>query len=325
MSETPNALARPDNACLLCPPPLGTRTWRRADDGYRTCDLCLEKLGETLLDVVVRYGRLSPVPGANTDAGGRGAPGFESRSPASDHIILMRDWRSKSCEVAVDGKVYVWDPKHQERLPNGVQGPLEAPGAYVAHREAWFDSGGRAHFEQERPPLSIPWTLASLADLVAEDRDMSGPRLAHAPRSPYPHTRIVWDGQYQRRLPRGVLGPLRAPGRWTREAALDPMHEMWRWLNHQLDYVCRQDWVGDVSEQLHRLLGQLKPLTGDPRIKIGECPNTIDEGEHTRECRAPLFAPTDSSKDDTIRCGGCGRLWPREEWTDLGRLLAQAA
>jgi hypothetical protein len=316
--------SRPDNSCLTCPPPAGNRTWRRAEDGYRICDLCLEKLGENLLDVVVRYRRLNPMPGSNADHGGRGAPGFESRSPASDHIILMRDWRSKSCEVASDGKVYVWDPKFQPRLPPGVEGPLEAPGAYVDHKEAWFDSGGRAHFEQERPALSVPFELASLAHLVAEEREMSGPVLAHKRLSDYPHTRIVWDGKYQRRLPRGVQGPLERPGRWREEPPLDPMHEMWRWLDAQLDFVARQDWVADFYETLMHLLGQLKPLTGDPKIRIGFCPNTIDEGEHTRECGKPLFAPTDVSKDDTIKCGGCGRSWPREEWTELGRLLQAA-
>lgn len=273
-------LTRPDYACVLCLPPLGSRAWRRAEDGYRTCDTCLERLGEVLLDVVVRYQRLNPTPGSNADAGGRGAPGFGSRSPASEHIILMRDRRSKSCEVAFDGKVYVWDPKYQERLPVGVEGPLEPPGAYVEHREAWFGGDGRAHFEQERPPLSVPFTLSSLADLVAEERDMTAPR--------------------------GTVNDIAV------------------WLDHQLDYVARQDWVTDVHEQLARLLGQLKPVTGDPKIKIGECPNTIDEGEHTRECRTPLFAPTDSSKDDTIRCAGCGRPWPRENWVELGKLMQAA-
>jgi hypothetical protein len=272
--------SRPDNSCLTCPPPAGNRTWRRAEDGYRICDLCLEKLGENLLDVVVRYRRLNPMPGSNADQGGRGVPGFESRSPASDHVILMRDWRSKSCEVASDGKIYVWDPKFQPRLPQGVEGPLEAPGAYVDHKEAWFDSGGRAHFEQERPPLSVPFTLSGLADLVAEDRGMSAPR--------------------------------------------GPLNDLAVWLDAQLDHVARQDWVTDFHETLMRLLGQLKPLTGDPKIRIGYCPNTIDEGEHTRECGKPLFAPTDVSKDDTIKCGGCGRSWPREEWTELGRLLQAA-
>lgn len=271
---------RPDNACLICPPPFGNRTWRRAEDGYRTCDPCLERLGETLLDVAVRYGRLDPTPGANSDAGGRGAPGFESRSPASDHIIVMRDRRSKSCEVAVDGEVYVWDRTFQPRLPPGVEGPLEAPGAYVARKEAWFDSGGRAHFESERPPLSIPFTISGLADLVAEDREMTAPR--------------------------GTVNDIAV------------------WLDKQLDYVARQEWVVDVHETLVRLLGQLKPVTGDPKIRIGQCPNTIDEGETTRECKTPLYAPTDSSKDDTIRCSGCGRPWPREKWVELGRLMQAA-
>lgn len=298
--------SRPTNSCVLCPPPFGNRTWSRREDGYQTCLSCLEKLSETLLDVVVRYRKLNPAPATSGDSG-RFAPGFESRSPASDQIILMRDWRSKSCEVACDEVIYYWDPAYQPRLPNGVHGPLEPPGAYVSKREVWSASDGRRHTEQERPPLSVPWTLSALVDLVAEQRDMRGPRLAHRPRSSYPHLRIVWNA-----------------GRWEPEPALDPMTELQRWLDPQLDFVARQDWVTDVSELLHRMQSQLKPYTGDPRTRIGDCPNTIDEGAHTRDCRTPLFAPTDFAKDDMIRCAGCGRPWHRDEWGALGKLMQSA-
>jgi hypothetical protein len=134
----------------------------------------------------------------------------------------------------------------------------------------------------------------------------------------------MWNADHEHPLPPGVHGPLRAPGRWEPEPTLDPMTELQRWLDPQLDFVARQDWVTDVSELLHRMQSQLKPYTGDPRTGIGECPNTIDEGAHTRECGTPLFAPTDFARDDFIRCGGCGRPWPRGEWGALGKLMQSA-
>jgi hypothetical protein len=91
------------------------------------------------------------------------------------------------------------------------------------------------------------------------------------------------------------------------------------WLDGQLDWVTRQDGVVEFDRVLRELTAQLRPLTGEPRPKrIGPCPNTIDEGEHTRECAAPLYAPL---KGDEIRCRACGRRWPRNEWLGLGRTL----
>jgi hypothetical protein len=91
-----------------------------------------------------------------------------------------------------------------------------------------------------------------------------------------------------------------------------------RWLDHQLDWVTREELVLEFDVELRRLVAQLRPVTGEPRIWIARCPNTIDEGDHTRQCDADLFAPTGGS--ETIRCGGCGRRWPRWEWEDLGRI-----
>jgi hypothetical protein len=291
-APTPNAMERPQWACLLCPPPSSTRTWTKADAGYVTCDLCLDRLRATLHEVTKRYYQLNTRPGANADLESRGAPGFGSRPPASEHIIVMRDRRSKSCEVAYDGTVYEdWqlseDPENDEeawshRLPKGVEGPLERPGKYTKAREVWFAADGRGHQEQERPPRSIHGALDSMCTMVAEDRGMT--------------------------------------------PTFGTVADLSRWLDRQLDYVTRQDWVVDVSAELHELLAQLKPVTGDKRHKIGKCPNTLtlDDGEATRECGHPLYAPTANAKDETIRCGGCGRTWPPATWARLLDMLESA-
>lgn len=233
---------RPQGACVLCPPPRESRPWRLADPGYVTCSRCLDRLRERLDDIADRYLRLDPSPQHGGD-GGRDAPGFGSRSPASDHIIAMRD-------------------------------PRSSPDAYV-----WLGSDGRLHRESERPPLSVFSVLDTIAWEIAEARELS-------------------EG------PSGLGVP-----------------DLVRWIDNHLDWLTRQPQVVEAAEALRRVQSQLKPVTGDPLIKVGVCPNTIDEGERTRPCRAPLFAPSDSSPDDTIRCPACHRAWSRSEWLKLGELL----
>lgn len=96
-----------------------------------------------------------------------------------------------------------------------------------------------------------------------------------------------------------------------------------RWVDRHLDWLTRQTMVVEVAERLRRLRGQLMPVTGDPRIKVGSCPNTIDEGEHTRTCGGQLFATANMSPDDVIRCVSCRREWYRKrgDWEKLGDLL----
>jgi len=84
-------------------------------------------------------------------------------------------------------------------------------------------------------------------------------------------------------------------------------------LDTHLDWITRQDAVKDFHADLRRLLSQLMPATGDKRIALARCPNSIDEGEHTRDCGANLYAPTRGS---TIKCGACGRGWTRDSWED---------
>lgn len=170
---------RPNSACATCLPPSKIGHWRVADAGYRTCADCYDKLRSDLQEIANRYQLLDATPGASGEAGGRGAPGFGSRPAASPHVIVMTDWRSKSCEVAIDGVQYIWDPLADDTLEPGQYGP--PGGAYAGKREVWFGRDGRGHSEQERPPLSVPGTLAGLVSLVAEERDITPPatRVVH--------------------------------------------------------------------------------------------------------------------------------------------------
>lgn len=298
---------RPTSACLTCPPPMEDRAWRPADSGYRTCAPCLDRMRATLKDIVARFLRLSARPG---DAGepGRGSPGFGSRPPGSPHIIAMRDRRSKSCEVARDAITYAWDPLADDTLEPGQLGP--PGGAYVQKLEVWYGRDGRPHTEQERPPRAPEQVLGSLAGMVAELRGVQPPRRARVcPAVWWPHTHIRWIGD--------IAEPYdRTPDPWIVVLA--------RWLDNQLNWITRQDWVADVDQDLRELDAQLRPVTGDPGgRRVGECPNTIDEGETTRQCKTPLFAPL---RGDTIICSNpdCGRRWRRPEWENLGRLLQSA-
>src|SRR5690606_12400233 len=99
---------RPAAACVLCPQPRDRRLWRLADAGYATCSVCDQRVRDTLKEIDKRYHALDPTPGASGDHG-RGAPGFGSRSPASDHIIAMTDRRSSAVArvwTAADGRVH---------------------------------------------------------------------------------------------------------------------------------------------------------------------------------------------------------------------------
>lgn len=245
MSDTPTlSTERPDWACLLHSYPSDGRNFARADDGYRTCNGCYDRLRDVLQDIPVRYAKLDARPGANTDSGGRGAPGFGSRSPASDHVIAMRDPRSSR----------------------------------DAH--TWLGGDGRLHLESERPPLSVYGALDTIAWDIAEQRDVDGP------------------------------------------ATNLPVADLCRFVDRHLDWLTRQMLVVEVRDQLRELQSQLRPVTGDPAPRhIGLCPNTVDDGEHSRECGARLYAPL---RGDRIECRQCGREWPRTEWLRLGDMLETA-
>jgi hypothetical protein len=234
--------APPENRCRTHSAPREGRAWTLADENYRTCSACLDRMREALTEIRGRWDALDPTPGAAGD-GQRGAPGFESRPPAGLTVIAVRDPRSS--------------------------------------REArtWRGADGRLHREHERPPLSVLGELYTLAHHVAQARGEAVP--------------------------------------------VPVVSELTRWLDARLDWVTRQPGVVAFARVLRELVAQLRPLTGEPGAKrIGTCPNTVDEGESTRECGAPLFAPL---KGDEITCRACARRWPREEWLQLGRTLRVVA
>lgn len=277
---------RPDNACVTHRPPKPDRHWRLADPGYRTCASCADRIHKLLSPLTIDDdGRPDGIPGLYllldarpgvTESGRRG-PGFGSRSPGSDHILVMRDRRSKSYEIARDGVEYIWDPDADNGhppLPPGVHGPERPPGAYVDKRDVWYGSDGKGYQEEETPARSVPHVLESWVQLVAEERGVK-------------------------------------PGAGT-------VPDLCSWLDRHLDWLSRQELIADLHEELRGLHRQLKTASGAPRRYIGLCPNTIDEGEHTRQCGARLSAPL---YGDTIECWACGRPWTRREWMRLGDLL----
>jgi hypothetical protein len=81
-----------------------------------------------------------------------------------------------------------------------------------------------------------------------------------------------------------------------------------RWLDNQLDWICRHEAVADFHEDVRKLLGQLRPVTGDRCIQIGDCP----------ECDTALFAPL---QGDTITCVECGESWNKDRWLALAERM----
>lgn len=266
-------LARPAYACVLCPPPRKVGGWRRAHEGYLTCDTCLDKVRSNLKEIGQRWMMLDARPGASGgDYGSRGAPGFGSRPPASVHIIAMRDVRSKGYEVAYDATVYTWDPNAGDLADDG-----QPEGAYTGRKDVWFGNDGRAHSEASNPVRSVPATLDAMGCMIAEERGVNPP-------------------------------PIRT------------VHGLVAWIDAHLDWVTRHELVIAVRDDIRDLVRQIRPVTGESgRKPIGLCPNTIIEGDKTRECKERLYAPM---RGDEIVCFECERVWPREEWLRLGDLLA---
>lgn len=137
VDTTDDDTPRPGWACATHKPPADGQDWIPADRSYATCSSCLDKIRSVMRDVGDRYRRLDPTP--QKGATGRGAPGFASRSPASDHVIAFTDHRSSQTA------------------------------------KVWVDRAGRACREDERPPVSVRGELDILAWDVADRLGMAGP------------------------------------------------------------------------------------------------------------------------------------------------------
>lgn len=129
---------RPDYACMVHPGPQRGRVWTPADQGYRTCSACLDRIRDQLREIPARYRILNAALGSSGDHGGRGAPGFGSRAPASDHIIAMRDPRSDRTATC------------------------------------WRGSDKRFHQETETPVLSVFTELDHIAWHIVDTRNLDG-------------------------------------------------------------------------------------------------------------------------------------------------------
>lgn len=158
------------------------------------------------------------------------------------------------------------------------------------------------------------------------------------PGGAYVERREVWFGRdgrghtEQENPPRSIplalsgIAAMIAEERGMNSPTTRQVPDLVRWIDAQMDWITRNDIVGDIRDELRSLAMQLRPVTGEPgRRHIGTCPRVIDEGEHTRECGTRLYAPVSG---DTIRCGNaevCEGEWPRDEWLRLGSLLKDAS
>lgn len=123
---------RPAGACVTHLPPRPGYHWRRADDGYLTCSDCYDQMHKWLSpfgrgddgradNIPILYLTLDPRPG--NSGPGRRSPGFGSRSPASDHVIAMRDSRTvqvadkdpcSAAGVLRQWVLWVWDERYDD-------------------------------------------------------------------------------------------------------------------------------------------------------------------------------------------------------------------
>jgi hypothetical protein len=119
---------------------------------------------------------------------------------------------------------------------------------------------GRVHRESERPPLSVHGVLCEQAWSIAEHRDPDNPA-----------------GPDDRADEFGLL----------------------RYIKANLIYATRHaELVVDLDRAVRDLLGQLRPVTGDARRRIGLCPATIPNDDPAtaeempdRRCGSVLTPP----------------------------------
>jgi hypothetical protein len=137
----------------------------------------------------------------------------------------------------------------------------------------------------------------------------------------------VWfgaDGRAYQESSHPVVSPAARLGGWAAWISEETGHtltartvpDLVAWLDRRLDWLTRQEEITEFAVDVRRLAGELMSVTGDPRYPVGRCPNTIDEGDHTRECGARLWL-----HGETVRCHACDRPWPRSKWMELADLL----
>jgi hypothetical protein len=108
---------------------------------------------------------------------------------------------------------------------------------------------------------------------------------------------------------RGVAGP----------GDHDDVFMVARFIEKHLIYVAKHaQLVVDLDRAVRDLLGQLRPVTGDGRKRIGNCPAFLRDEQGTATdvvCGAKLYGP--SAVFESVRCHACGAEWACADQLEL--------
>lgn len=107
---------------------------RRPAPTQLICTVCRRRLVDVLDEIRTGYARLDPRPIAGGNRAGRGAPGFGSRSPARDDVLVLTDTRGASHD------------------PDTAQ---NAPTSLLRAVSWWTDRGREAGFIRARVPMLV--------------------------------------------------------------------------------------------------------------------------------------------------------------------------
>lgn len=225
----------------------------------------------------------------------RASPGYRTCGPCCDR---MHEWLSRAS-------------RDEDGWPDGI------PGLY-----AMLDPRPRRTLTSRDIRRPQRWGRSPAVDHIVAMRD------ARTAARIYPHdpcaapailqswVRYVWEERFD-------AAALEQPDYLQRVrellASATNVNTAAAWLDRQLDWLTRQEVITEFHEELRELRSALRNV-GSRRVKIGHCPNTIDEGQRTRECGAALFVPLYS---DVITCWApdCRRRWTRDQWLALGDLM----
>jgi hypothetical protein len=209
---------------------------------------------------------------------------------------------SAQCRKAVDylGRLYDDMCDVDELTPGGspdstggrtVPGPKSpAVDALLVH------SDPRSYARVGDHPAALA-TIASWARMIREERSLDTP-----------------PAQLRATVPAGRISMARE---------LQTIRFHWDWL---MTYPLVLKFAEDVTEVINGLehVRRMNP----PAIRIGACPvvTTIEDLPDGSELPLPCGTSLRVRVDDVdIRCRGCGTLWPRSRWRELGSPWADYA
>ena len=179
--------------------------------------------------------------------------------------------------------------------------------------------------------------------------DGGGARTVAGPRSPAVDALLVHTD------PRSVTGPGESPAAlaaiagWARLIRTDrsvdvPPDQMLRTvplgrismtreletIRFHWDWCMAQTWVLDFAAEIRGIVHALKLVRRlyPVRLRVGRCPVVVDIEDLPEGGSIDLMCGTTLTvrADDTeIRCRGCGTVWPRGRWRELGSPWADYA